>query len=411
MRRLRPLGVPCLFVARALLVVLPAALVAIGAAACAPQDEAPTTATTPTATLQRRRLHQGPAQDRDRRYLHGRHRQAGLRAVVRPTTTRRNGKGYESAVAYAVADKLGFAQAEVKWVVVPFTNAYAPGDKKFDFDINQVSITEARQKAVDFSSGYYDVAQTVVTTKGSPDRRRQDHRRPQGRQAGRPGRHDHLHRDQRADPADQEGRRLRHQRPRGPGPEERPDRRHRGRPADRVLHDRGPARRRRDRRPAARRGGTPEQFGAGAGQGQPADRPASARPSTRCESDGTLDQAGVAVAVGHRRRPEARPEPRRSVSPVEHDHRRGSRRRSSASVRPIGGGGRSRSTLIAVVSTVVRRARRWSSASPRRPAGRGSRRRSSTRRGPGRRCRPWRPGLWLNIRVMLVCGVLIASSG
>ena len=67
-----------------------------------------------------------------------------------------NGKGYESAVTYAVAQKLGF------------TNAYAPGDKKFDVDINQVSITEQRRKAVDFSSGYYDVAQAVVTTKGSP---------------------------------------------------------------------------------------------------------------------------------------------------------------------------------------------------------------------------------------------------
>ena len=78
-----------------------------------------------------------------------------------------NGKGFESAVAYAVADKLGFATEEVAWVVVPFTNAYAPGPKKFDVDINQVSITEERRRAVDFSTGYYDVAQTVVTTKGS----------------------------------------------------------------------------------------------------------------------------------------------------------------------------------------------------------------------------------------------------
>lgn len=78
-----------------------------------------------------------------------------------------NGKGYESAVAYAVAGKLGFQAADVTWVVVPFTNAYAPGKKAFDVDINQVSITEARKKAVDFSSGYYDVAQTVITTKGS----------------------------------------------------------------------------------------------------------------------------------------------------------------------------------------------------------------------------------------------------
>jgi polar amino acid transport system substrate-binding protein len=78
-----------------------------------------------------------------------------------------NGKGFESAVAYAVAEKLGFSTSEVTWIVVPFTNAYAPGPKKFDVDINQVSITEARKRAVDFSSGYYEVAQTVISVKGS----------------------------------------------------------------------------------------------------------------------------------------------------------------------------------------------------------------------------------------------------
>ncbi len=78
-----------------------------------------------------------------------------------------NGKGFESAVAYAVAKQLGFAPSEVTWVKVPFTSAYAPGKKKFDVDINQVSITSARKQAVDFSSGYYTVAQAVVTTKGS----------------------------------------------------------------------------------------------------------------------------------------------------------------------------------------------------------------------------------------------------
>lgn len=78
-----------------------------------------------------------------------------------------NGKGFESAVAYAVADQLGYDKAAVSWVVVPFTTAYAPGDKTFDIDLNQVSITDARSKAVDFSSPYYAVSQTVVTTKES----------------------------------------------------------------------------------------------------------------------------------------------------------------------------------------------------------------------------------------------------
>lgn len=78
-----------------------------------------------------------------------------------------NGKGYESAVAYAVAQKLGFAKGDVVWQKVAFNNAFAPGAKTFDFDINQVSINEDRRKAVDLSSGYYDVRQTVIALKNS----------------------------------------------------------------------------------------------------------------------------------------------------------------------------------------------------------------------------------------------------
>ena len=72
------------------------------------------------------------------------------------------GTGFESAVAYAVADELGFTEEEVTWVVVPFLNAFAPGEKDFDFDINQVSISDERDEAVDFSDGYYDVNQALV---------------------------------------------------------------------------------------------------------------------------------------------------------------------------------------------------------------------------------------------------------
>ena len=79
-----------------------------------------------------------------------------------------NGKGFESAVAYAVADQLGFSQDQVTWVTVPFNKSYAPGAKDFDFDINQISITPKRQKAVDFSEGYYTVNQAVVALEDSP---------------------------------------------------------------------------------------------------------------------------------------------------------------------------------------------------------------------------------------------------
>ena len=78
------------------------------------------------------------------------------------------GEGFESAVAYAVADKLGFADSEVEWVVVPFNNSFRPGDKNFDFDINQISVTEERDRAVDFSDSYYDVNQALVALKDSP---------------------------------------------------------------------------------------------------------------------------------------------------------------------------------------------------------------------------------------------------
>jgi polar amino acid transport system substrate-binding protein len=76
-----------------------------------------------------------------------------------------NGKGFESAVAYAVAKQLGYASAKVTWVVAPFTSVIAPTPKKFDIDINEVSITPKRAQVVDFSSGYYDVAQAVVALK------------------------------------------------------------------------------------------------------------------------------------------------------------------------------------------------------------------------------------------------------
>jgi polar amino acid transport system substrate-binding protein len=78
-----------------------------------------------------------------------------------------NGKGFESAVAYNVAERLGYPAANVTWTQVPFNNAIAPGPKAYDLDINQFSITDERKQAVDFSSPYYLVRQTIITIKGS----------------------------------------------------------------------------------------------------------------------------------------------------------------------------------------------------------------------------------------------------
>jgi polar amino acid transport system substrate-binding protein len=77
------------------------------------------------------------------------------------------GEGFESAVGYAVAEQLGFAAEDVVWVRGTFEQFIAPGAKDFDFAINQVSITDERKEAVDFSSAYYTTAQAVVTVAGS----------------------------------------------------------------------------------------------------------------------------------------------------------------------------------------------------------------------------------------------------
>lgn len=79
-----------------------------------------------------------------------------------------NGKGFESAVAYAVAKQLGFGPSKVKWVVEPFDSSYAPGPKSFDFDINEISITPARAKEVSFSTPYYTNPQAIIVNKNSP---------------------------------------------------------------------------------------------------------------------------------------------------------------------------------------------------------------------------------------------------
>ena len=81
-----------------------------------------------------------------------------------PTT----GEGFESAMTYAIATQLGLTKDKVAWVVVPFANSYAPGAKTFDFDINQISYTVERAKAVDMSDGYYSVNQAVVALKNNP---------------------------------------------------------------------------------------------------------------------------------------------------------------------------------------------------------------------------------------------------
>lgn len=78
-----------------------------------------------------------------------------------------SGKGFEAAVAYAVANQLGYPKNKVRWVRTTFDQAIAPGAKNFDFNLQQFSITPQRKKAVDFSSPYYTTSQAVVARKSS----------------------------------------------------------------------------------------------------------------------------------------------------------------------------------------------------------------------------------------------------
>jgi polar amino acid transport system substrate-binding protein len=79
-----------------------------------------------------------------------------------------SGEGFEAAIAYAVAEELGFAKEDVVWVRTGFDEVIAPGPKTFDINLQQFSITEDRAEVVDFSSPYYETTQVVITTEGSP---------------------------------------------------------------------------------------------------------------------------------------------------------------------------------------------------------------------------------------------------
>ena len=73
--------------------------------------------------------------------------------------------GYEGDIASEIAKRMDLP---IVWTVEPFNKSYAPGAKDFDFDINEITITPEREKAVDFSDGYFDNAQGVLVMKGTP---------------------------------------------------------------------------------------------------------------------------------------------------------------------------------------------------------------------------------------------------
>ena len=180
-----------------------------------------------------------------------------------------NGKGFESAVGFAIADEMGFAKDAVTWIYTGFNNAIAPGPKDFDMYITQVSYSPERAQAIDISDGYYDLTQSLVVRRQEQVRQGDDDRRPQGHAARRPGRDDQPQDDHRRRGPVQGAEGLRLQRRCGRSPPERADRRAGGRPADRVLRGRRAAGRWDHRRPVRGLRGR-RALRRGAGQGQPA---------------------------------------------------------------------------------------------------------------------------------------------
>jgi polar amino acid transport system substrate-binding protein len=73
-----------------------------------------------------------------------------------------NGEGFESALVYALAEEMGFTADQVEWTRTDFDQAINPGDKPYDFNIQQYTITAQRDEVVDFSDGYYSVEQAIV---------------------------------------------------------------------------------------------------------------------------------------------------------------------------------------------------------------------------------------------------------
>ena len=275
--------------------VLTAATVA-ALAACAPQDDSPSasssgSATTAACTKDSLATHTKGA------FTVGTDKPAYEPWFVDDDPS--NGKGFESAVAYAVAAKLGFAQPDVKWEVVSFNQATAPGPKTFDVDINQISITDERKKNLDFSSGYYDVAQAVVTVKGSKAENAASiadlKKLKLGAQVGTTS---YTAATETIAP-DAEGRRLQHQRRRQGRAAERPDRRPRRRPAHRPVPGRRRPQGRQARRPDPdHRHARAVRHGAGQGQRAHRVRLAGRRRAARGRHAG---QARAAVADQHGR--------------------------------------------------------------------------------------------------------------
>ncbi|MEY3796351.1 MAG: hypothetical protein RLZZ170_365 [Actinomycetota bacterium] len=79
-----------------------------------------------------------------------------------------SGEGFEAAVGMAIAAELGYEGENVVWVRTTFDEAIAPGEKNFDFNMQQYSITPEREETISFSDPYYSSNQAIVALADSP---------------------------------------------------------------------------------------------------------------------------------------------------------------------------------------------------------------------------------------------------
>jgi polar amino acid transport system substrate-binding protein len=78
------------------------------------------------------------------------------------------GRGFEGALTFAIAARFGVPENRMVFVPVGFTRSFGAGPKPFDFAIEQIPYAPERAAHVDFSEGYLDVGQALVSTEGSP---------------------------------------------------------------------------------------------------------------------------------------------------------------------------------------------------------------------------------------------------
>lgn len=156
------------------------AVLALTAAACAPEDDEPAANGTGTATGTTSPAADECATENLPTFEEGQLTVATSNPVFPPwfsgkvegsdwkNPSPQSGEGFESAFTYALAEELGFSEDQVVWVEEPFNKTYAPGDKEYDFSVQEISITPKRAEAVDFSVGYYDANQALIALEGSP---------------------------------------------------------------------------------------------------------------------------------------------------------------------------------------------------------------------------------------------------